>query len=199
MNISGMERNHALELVVIAALTPMLALTRTTLGGFLAGIVILVVVLLTASLVYWSKSLIPHRHKWLVILLISSTVVAATDRILLALSPDIHLSFGIYLPLLAVVPLCSILPAELAFTHGYTACLRASARLSMLLLFFVIVLGCLRELLGTGGVFTDARSLLGTGLVQGIGAWQAGGVTEVPGALLLAGLLLALIQYARSE
>lgn len=197
MNVSDMNRNQSIDLILVAGITPLLAMTHTALTGFFAGLIILVLMFATACLSHLVQSYIPHERKWLAILLIAAILVGISNRIVEAFSPELHHIFGIYLPLLVVVPVCSFLPVEYVLKQKFADGMKHVGKITLIYFLTIGLFACLRELITSGTLLLDSAQILGPDYSVSFVTWNITLVSGVSGALLLAGVLLALLQYVR--
>ena len=183
---------HSPELVILAGITPLLAMTQSALSGFFAGVFMIFIMLATTVISYMARPWVPHTRKWLVIMLIAATMVGISERLLESLLPELHQIYGLYLPLLTMVPLCSILPAENAFNTGFIVAMTRTGRICLVYFPVIFLFGCLRELMVSGSLFTDSALILGGDYSFQLIPLSMAILSQVSGALLLAGLLLAM-------
>ncbi|MBK1734981.1 electron transport complex subunit RsxE [Halorhodospira abdelmalekii] len=150
--------------VVVAqllALCPLLAVTSTATNGLGLGVATLAVMVLSGLLVSVLRGMITDPVRIPVFILLIATLVTLVDLTMEAYLNPLYQALGLFIPL--IVSNCAILgraevfaskrpPGEAAFDGlmmglGFTAIL--------------VVLGGVRELLGSGTLFADAALMLG--------------------------------------
>lgn len=174
-----MQRTITPESLVIAGLTPLLAMTHSLLSAVVAGLLIALVTVLGVAALHLLRALVPARQRWPAAALLVAMFVGIMDRLVAVFIPDLHQQFGLYLPVLVAVPLCLLLPAEIAYNADTgMAAARQSLRLCLIYPVIMVVVGLLRELAAGGEMVM---------------------IAETAGALILVGLLLAAINRYRGR
>jgi H+/Na+-translocating ferredoxin:NAD+ oxidoreductase subunit E len=156
----GLWRNNAAT-VQLLGLCPLLAVTTTLVNGLMLGLATAAVLLLTNVAISAMRSaLVPVVRIPLFVLIIAS-LVTAIDLLTSALFFELHETLGLFIPL--IITNCAILAqAEtVASRHpvGYSAAsaLATGAGFCGVL----VVLGAMREILGSGTLFAGLDMLLG--------------------------------------
>ncbi|MGH8437100.1 MAG: Rnf-Nqr domain containing protein [Pseudomonas sp.] len=176
--------NTPLSLLGLAPLLGASDLLVKALGLALAGLPVLAGVGLLLALVH---KRINGTAYWLAALLAACTLVSCADLLLQAFAFELHRALGPFLALL-ILPCLQLIQTEPQ---------RPSTGLVLGLVFALssLLLGALREALGSGTLFAHMGWLFGQGAAQ----WQLdltylGGLqlfALTPGAFILLGLLLA--------
>jgi electron transport complex protein RnfE len=156
----GLWRNNPAT-VQLLGLCPLLAVTTTLVNGLMLGIATAAVLLLTNVAISAMRSaLVPVVRIPLFVLIIAS-LVTAIDLLTSALFFELHETLGLFIPL--IITNCAILAqAETVASRqpvGYSAAsaLATGAGFCGVL----IVLGAMREILGSGTLFAGMDMLIG--------------------------------------
>lgn len=144
-------------------------------------------VLTVVGAVAWLLRQHGHVLRTLAALLTASALLTLADLLLQAGAFELRVALGIYLPLLVV--------SALAWTEQAPAHWHSGLRTGLLFSAIALLLGALRESLGSGTLLNQGDWLFGSGA----GSWavQIPGFTGlpllalVPGGFILLGLLLA--------
>lgn len=205
ITLDGLWHNNP-ALVQLLGLCPLLAVTASVvnaLGLGLASTLVLVSSNLTVSLF---RKLVPETVRLPIFVMIIASFVTAIELVMQALTYELYLILGIFIPL--IVTNCAIMGRADAFAVKNPA--RASVLDGLMMgigfSLVLIVLGGLRELLGTGVLFSNMHLLFG----EAARSWELVIFTDYPGFLFAIlppgafvglGLLIALknIIDARAE
>lgn len=153
--------NNNVALVQILGLCPLLAVTSTAINGLglgLATILVLVSSNFTISLI---RHLVRPEVRIPVFVLVIASFVTAIELAMNAFFHDLYKVLGIFIPL--IVTNCSILGRAEAFASKNTVGRSVMDGLSMGVGFAVVlvVLGAMRELVGSGTLFAKAHMMFG--------------------------------------
>jgi electron transport complex protein RnfE len=181
----------------LLALCPLLAVTGTATNGLGMGLATMVVLMLTNFLISLFRHFITPEIRIPAYVLLIACVVTLVDMALNAWLHDLHKVLGLFIPL--IVTNCAILGRAEAYASRNHPLAAAFDGLMMGLGFTLalVVLGAVREVLGSGTLFANAHVLLGAGF----GFLEITLIADYPGFLLLIlppggfimlGLLLAL-------
>lgn len=187
----------------LVGLTPLLAVCTTLVSGLAMGLVLLIVLLLSAVTVSGIRRFIPRRFSLVYLLLIAAAWVCVIDLLMQAWFYALREQLGIYLYLLAMNTTVLIhleaAPLRQQLRDSAPAGLGAALPGSVLL----TVTGLARELAAQGGVLTDTRLLAHSDWLGGLQP-----ICFLPGALhlfdtsagafIVFGLLLAFRSAVRS-
>jgi len=184
-------------MVKLLGLCPLLAISSSVVNGLGLGIASIFTLAVSNTAVSALRHRIPkHTRIPLYVLIIASTVTII-ELLAQAYTPTLHRSLGIFLPL--IVTNCLILGRVEAFAQRQPLRLAIHDALAMGCGFTAVLvsLGAIRELIGSGTLFTGMDALLGplasTWTLQ-LFPEQHGVLLAVlpPGAFIALGLLLAL-------
>ena len=157
---SGLWQNNP-ALVQLLGLCPLLAVTTTVVNGLTLGLATTVVLLATNTLVSLvRKSLVPVVRIPLFVLIIAS-LVTSIDLMTNALLFDLHEILGLFIPL--IITNCAILAQAETVASRQSVGIAAVAGFASGLGFcaVLIVLGALREIVGSGTLFAGMSMLFG--------------------------------------
>ena len=189
--------NNNPALVQLLGLCPLLAVTTTAINGLGLGIATLLVLLgsnITVSLV---RNFVPNEIRIPIFVMVIAAFVTIVQLLMNAFTYELYLALGIFIPL--IVTNCAIIGRAEAYASknpvkesAYDGFIMG-AGFALVLVF----LGGMRELIGSGTLFTGADLLLG--------AWASGLKLQLfqpeqpfllailpPGAFLGMGLIIAL-------
>ena len=183
------------------ALCPLLAVTGTATNGLGMGLASTVVMVASGLIVSLLRGLITPEVRIPAFILIIATLVTLVDMAMNAWVHDLYLVLGLFIPL--IVTNCAILGRAEAFAFRAKPMKAALDGLAMGVGFTVVLvlLGAMREIVGSGTLFANASLLLG----------QAFAVLEItvipdykgflllilpPGGFLACGFLLAMKRWA---
>ena len=189
--------NNNPALVQLLGLCPLLAVTTTAINGLGLGIATLLVLIgsnITVSLV---RNFVPNEIRIPIFVMVIAAFVTIVQLLMNAFTYELYLALGIFIPL--IVTNCAIIGRAEAYASknpvkesAYDGFIMG-AGFALVLVF----LGGMRELIGSGTLFTGAELLLG--------AWASGLKLQLfspeqpfllailpPGAFLGMGLIIAL-------
>ncbi|HEB57424.1 MAG TPA: electron transport complex subunit E [Gammaproteobacteria bacterium] len=145
----------------LLALCPLLAVTNTATNGLGMGLATAAVLLLSGMTVSLFRDLITPEVRIPVFVLIIATIVTLVDMAMNAWLHDLHKVLGLFIPL--IVTNCAILGRAEAFASKNAVVPSSVDGLMMGLGFTLalVVLGAVREIIGSGTLFANAALLLG--------------------------------------
>ncbi|OMH38347.1 electron transport complex subunit RsxE [Motiliproteus sp. MSK22-1] len=145
----------------LLALCPLLAVTTTATNGLGMGLASTVVLVASNVLVSMTRSLISSEVRIPVFVLLIATLVTLVDMAMNAWLHDLHKMLGLFIPL--IVTNCVILGRAEAFASRQPVIPSALDGLMMGIGFTLalVLLGAVREVLGSGTLFANASLLLG--------------------------------------
>ncbi|WP_264877542.1 electron transport complex subunit E [Vibrio agarivorans] len=157
---NGLWTNN-IVLAQLLALCPLLAVTNGATNGLGLGLATTFVMVAANFLTSLSRHYISRAIRIPMNILIIATLVTMTDLILHAYLAALHQVLGLFIPL--IVTNCAILGRVEAFATKQTSMKSVVDGASMGIGFtwVLVVLGGIREILGTGKVFDNAALLLG--------------------------------------
>ena len=184
-------------LAQVLGLCPLLAVSGTAVNGMGMGIATTVVLTASGTAVSLVRKAVPEEVRIPTFVILIASFVTAVDLLMNAFFHDLHKVLGLFVPL--IVTNCTILGRAEAFASKNPVPLAAWDGFMMGLGFsgVLVVLGMIRELLGSGTLFAGAGSMFGPAF-----AWME--MTLIadykpfllmilpPGAFLVLGFLLAL-------
>ncbi len=145
----------------LLSLCPLLAVTGTATNGFGMGLATTVVLVISGLLVSLLRTVITREVRIPVYVMIIATAVTLVDRGMNAWLHDLHGVLGLFIPL--IVTNCIILGRAEAFASKQSA---GAASLDGLMMgvgftWVLMLVGAVREILGSGTLFNGAALLLG--------------------------------------
>lgn len=99
--INGIKNENPI-FVLLLGLCPTLALTHTFESAYIMGIFVLIVLIFSNFTVSLIKNLIPDNVRIPVYIIIIATFVTVIDILIKEYTPQLHVTLGIYLPLITV-------------------------------------------------------------------------------------------------
>ena len=183
-------------LVQLLGLCPLLAVSGTAVNGLGMGIATTLVLTLSGTAVSLVRNAVQEEVRLPTFVILIASFVTAVDLLMNAYFHDLHKVLGLFVPL--IVTNCTLLgraegfasknPAPLAAWDGFMMGLGFTAVL--------VVIGMIREALGSGTLFAGAGNMFGPSL-----AWMETTLVAdykpfllmilPPGAFLVLGFLLA--------
>lgn len=184
-------------LVQLLGLCPLLAVTNSVVNALGLGLATLVVLTGSNLTVSVFRKLTPDTVRLPIFVMIIAAFVTAIELLMQAFTYELYTILGIFIPL--IVTNCVIMGRADAFAS------RNAVKESFIDGFFMsigfmvvlVILGGMRELLGTGAIFSDMQLLFGAQAMQ----WKLTLASDYPnvliallppGAFLGLGLLIAL-------
>ena len=143
------------------ALCPLLAVTSTATNGLGMGLATLAVLLASNITISLLRNIISNEVRIPVFILLIATIVTLVDLGMNAFMHDLHKVLGLFIPL--IVTNCAILARAESFASKESVLPAAMDGLMMGLGFtmVLVVLGGVREIIGSGTLFANAALLLG--------------------------------------
>ena len=157
MNAIKIIRNGLIEknptFVQVIGMCPVLAVTTSAVNGLGMGLSTTVTLTCSNLAISLLRTFIPDTARIPIFVVVISTFVTIVQFLLQAYLPSLNAALGIFIPLIVVN--CIILARAEAFASKNGPLASALDGLGMGLGFTaaLIVIGCIREFLGTGGVF----------------------------------------------
>jgi electron transport complex protein RnfE len=143
------------------AMCPTMAITGTATNGLGMGLATAAVLIVSNAVVSALRKVIAPEIRIPAYILIIAAIVTLVDLALNAWAHDLHKVLGLYIAL--IVTNCAILGRAEAFASRYGVLASAFDGLTMGLGFtaVLVVVGAVREILGSGTLFSQASLLLG--------------------------------------
>ncbi|GGC00891.1 electron transport complex subunit E [Marinobacterium zhoushanense] len=162
ITLNGLWHNNP-ALVQLLGLCPLLAVTSSVvnaLGLGLASTLVLSSSNLTVSLF---RRLVPETVRLPIFVMIIASFVTAIELLMQALTYELYLILGIFIPL--IVTNCVIMGRADAFAakNPVSASVLDGLMMGVGFTSVLVVLGALREILGTGAIFSNMHLLFGEG------------------------------------
>jgi len=144
------------------ALCPLLAVTGTATNGLGMGLASLVVMILSGLIISMLREVITQEVRIPVFVLIIATVVTLVDMSMNAWLHDLHKVLGLFVPL--IVTNCAILgrAESFAFRNPVLPSVVDGIMMGLGFTLALVLLGAMREILGSGTLFANAPLLLGS-------------------------------------
>jgi electron transport complex protein RnfE len=183
-------------LVQLLGLCPLLAVSGTAVNGLGMGIATTLVLTLSGTAVSLVRNAVPEEVRLPTFVIILASFVTAVDLLMNAYFHDLHKVLGLFVPL--IVTNCTLLGRAEGFASKNPAPLAAWDGFMMGAGFtgVLVVIGMIREALGSGTLFAGAGNMFGPAL-----AWMETTLIAdykpfllmilPPGAFLVLGFLLA--------
>jgi electron transport complex protein RnfE len=145
----------------LLALCPLLAVTSTATNGLGMGLASTVVMVCSNLLVSLCRNMISKDVRIPIFVLIIATLVTLVDLLMNAWIHEMHKVLGLFIPL--IVTNCMILGRAEAFAsrHPVLPALLDGLMMGLGFTLALVLLGAVREILGSGTLFAHAGLLLG--------------------------------------
>jgi len=181
---------------LVLGICPTLAVTTAAENGFWMGLAVIFVLTCSNVLVAALRNVIPSKIRIPCFIVIIATFVTIVDLVMHAYMPEMYNILGIFIPLIVVN--CIILARAEAFASKNTVPLAAADGIGMGIGFTlaVILIGAIREFLGTGNIMVMGTALLGAG---GVGFEPAIIMILPPGAFITYGLVLGALNSLQAR
>lgn len=196
VGLNGLWRNN-IVFGQLLALCPLLAVTGTATNGLGMGLATLVVLLASGVIVSAMRNVIPNDVRIPSFVLIIASLVTVVDMVINAWAHELYKVLGLFIPL--IVTNCAILGRAEAYASKKPVGMAAFDGLMMGLGFtaVLVVLGAVREIIGSGTLFANAALLLGPSFsfmeMTLIPNYQGFLIVILPpGGFIILGLLLGL-------
>ncbi|MCL4724471.1 MAG: electron transport complex subunit E [Rhodocyclaceae bacterium] len=181
------------SLVQLLGLCPLLAVSTSFVNGVSLAVATILVMAMASGVVASVRSFIPHEIRIPVFILIIAALVTMVDLAMNAWLHELYLVLGIFIP---IVVNCIVLARVEAFAAKNTPLTAAwdGAMMGVGMAVAIAMLGGLRELIGTGLLFSGIEMVIpGTRALQLLPADYPGFLVAIlpPGAFLVLGFLIA--------
>ena len=195
LTLNGLWKNNP-ALVQLLGLCPLLAVTASTVNALGLAAATLFVLVVSNTTVSMIRSVVSDTIRLPVFVMIIAAAVTVTELLMQAYSYELYQILGIFLPLITTN--CILGRADaFARKNALPAALYDGFIMGVGFGAVLVLLGAIRELLGTGALFADMQLLFGAGAESW--RWQVFNVDYPflvailpPGAFLVAGFLIAL-------
>ena len=176
---------------MLLGLCPTLAVTNSAINGLSMGLAVIFTLVCSSTLISLIRKIIPKEVRIPTFIIVIATFVTVTDLTLAAFFPDISKSLGPFVPLIVVN--CIVLGRQEAFASKYPVHRAIIDALGMSIGFTLtlIILGSIRELLGSGTIFSFQI------MPASFQPWMVMGLP--PGAFLTLGLMIGIFNWISSK
>ena len=195
ITVDGLWKNNP-ALVQVLGMCQLLAVSSSVVNALALGTATIGVLVLSNIVVSMIRNITPNAIRLPSFIMIIAAFTTCIEFVMNAFTHELYLILGIFIPL--IVTNCIVLGRADAFASKNNVRAAAVDGLMMGLGFtsVLVVLGALRELLGTGGLFANMHLLFGPvaqnwhlQLIEGYGGFLV--AILPPGAFLVLGLLMA--------
>ncbi len=178
-------------LVMLLGLCPTLAVTNSAINGLSMGLAVIFTLVSSSTLISLVRKIIPKEVRIPTFIIVIATFVTVTDLTLAAFFPDISKSLGPFVPLIVVN--CIVLGRQEAFASKNPVHRAIIDALGMSIGFTLtlVVLGSIRELLGSGTIFSFQI------MPASFQPWMVMGLP--PGAFLTLGLMIGIANWIKAK
>lgn len=180
---------------LVLGLCPTLAVTTTVANGIGMAAGTIFVLVGSNLLVSVLRKEIPDTVRIPIELIVIATFVSIVDMVMEAFTPDIYASLGVYIPLIVVNCIVIGRAEAYALKNGVFYSLIDGLGVGTGFLIMLMLIGGIRELLGTGIINIFGFQLID--LVSTLGYNPIGMMTLSPGAFLTIAVLMAMVNYNR--
>ena len=177
-------------LVLLLGCCPTLATTTSAINGMSMGLATTFVLIMSNLVISLLKGFIPDKVRIPCFIVVIASFVTIVQLVMQAYVPDIYETLGLFIPLIVVN--CIVLGRAEAFAskNPVFPSILDGAGMGLGFTFALTILGCIRELLGNGTIFSlrilpeTANMLL---------------FILPPGAFICLGLLIAIVNQFKKE
>lgn len=180
---------------LVLGLCPTLAVTTSVANGIGMAAGTIFVLVGSNLLVSVLRNEIPDTVRIPIELIVIATFVSIVDMVMEAFTPEMYASLGVYIPLIVVNCIVIGRAEAYALKNGVFYSLIDGLGVGTGFLLMLMLLGGIRELLGTGGINLFGMQLID--LVSTLGFNPIGVMTLSPGAFLTIAVLMTIVNYKR--
>ncbi|MDY9925751.1 Rnf electron transport complex subunit RnfE [Methanosarcina sp.] len=180
---------------LVLGLCPTLAVTTSVANGIGMAAGTIFVLVGSNLLVSVLRNEIPDTVRIPIELIVIATFVSIVDMVMEAFTPAMYASLGVYIPLIVVNCIVIGRAEAYALKNGVFYSLIDGLGVGTGFLLMLMLLGGIRELLGTGGINLFGMQLID--LVSTLGFNPIGVMTLSPGAFLTIAVLMTMVNYKR--
>ncbi|MCC4770162.1 RnfABCDGE type electron transport complex subunit E [Methanosarcina sp. DH2] len=180
---------------LVLGLCPTLAVTTSVANGIGMAAGTIFVLVGSNLLVSVLRNEIPDTVRIPIELIVIATFVSIVDMVMEAFTPGMYASLGVYIPLIVVNCIVIGRAEAYALKNGVFYSLIDGLGVGTGFLLMLMLLGGIRELLGTGGINLFGMQLID--LVSTLGFNPIGVMTLSPGAFLTIAVLMTMVNYKR--
>ena len=174
-------------LVLLLGMCPTLGVTTSAINGMGMGLATTFVLVASNVVIALIKNLIPDKVRIPSFIVVIASFVTIVDLVMAGFAPALHAQLGLFIPLIVVN--CIVLGRAEAFAskNGGLSSLIDGLGMGIGFTLALMVLGSIRELLGSGAVF-GIKLIAGDAILVFVLA---------PGAFIALGYLIALVNKIR--
>lgn len=180
---------------LVLGLCPTLAVTTSVENGIGMAAGTLFVLVGSNLLVSILRKEIPDSVRIPIELIVIATFVSIVDMVMEAFTPDIYAALGVYIPLIVVNCIVIGRAEAYALKNGVFYSVIDAFGVGTGFLLMLMLLGGIRELLGTGGINLFGAQLVD--FVSTLGYNPIGVMTLSPGAFLTIAVLMTIVNYRK--
>jgi electron transport complex protein RnfE len=180
---------------LVLGLCPTLAVTTSVENGIGMAAGTIFVLVCSNILVSVMRKEIPDSVRIPIELIVIATFVSIVDMLMEAFTPGIYASLGVYIPLIVVNCIVIGRAEAYALKNGVFYSMIDGLGVGMGFLIMLMLIGGIREILGTGGIKLFGVQLID--LVSTFGYNPIGVMILSPGAFLTIAVLMAAVNYQR--
>ena len=180
---------------LVLGLCPTLAVTTSVENGIGMAAGTLFVLVGSNMLVSVLRKEIPDSVRIPIELIVIATFVSIVDMVMEAFTPDIYAALGVYIPLIVVNCIVIGRAEAYALKNGVFYSIIDAFGVGTGFLLMLMLLGGIRELLGTGGIKLFGVQLVD--FVSMLGYNPIGVMTLSPGAFLTIAVLMTMVNYRK--
>ena len=175
--------------ILLLGLCPTLGVTTTAINGLGMGIATTFVLVMSNTVVSSIKQLIPDKVRIPSFIVIIASFVTVVNLVMAAYFPTLHEQLGLFIPLIVVN--CIILGRAEAFAsrNSLTSSIIDGVGMGIGFTMAVVLLGAVREILGSGAIF-GYKFISSDGILVFVLA---------PGAFIVLGYLIALVDKLNKD
>ena len=176
--------------VLLLGMCPTLGTTSSAINGMSMGLATMFVLILSNLVISLIKNLIPDMVRIPSFIVVIASFVTLLQMLMQAYLPDIYATLGLFIPLIVVN--CIILGRAEAFAakNGPVASIFDGIGMGLGFTIALTLLGAVREILGTGKLFSFTLMPEEYGMLVFVLA---------PGAFIALGYLIAIVNKLRSN
>ena len=177
-------------LVLLLGCCPTLATTTSAINGMSMGLATTFVLIMSNLVISLLKNFIPDKVRIPCFIVVIASFVTIVQLVMQAYVPDIYETLGLFIPLIVVN--CIVLGRAEAFAskNPVWPSILDGAGMGLGFTFALTILGCIRELLGSGCIF-GARLLPETANILVF--------ILPPGAFICLGFVIAIVNQFKKE
>ncbi len=173
--------------VLVLGMCPTLGTTTSAMNGLGMGLATAFVLVMSNVVISLIKGLIPDKVRIPSFIVVIASFVTVVDLLMAGYAPELHEELGLYIPLIVVN--CIVLGRAEAFAskNGVWSSFVDGLGMGLGFTFALLILGSVREMLGSGSIF-GLKFIHGDGMLVFVLA---------PGAFIALGYIIAIVNKIR--